>query len=429
MARYCIIGAGPSGLAAARALKEAGLSFDVFERHSDVGGIWDIENPHTPIYESAHFISSRTQSAFDDFPMPASYPDYPSWRQILEYIRAFANNFDLRQFIRFDTPVARAEPHGKRWSITLGTGETLEYDGVIAAVGHDWDPIRPAYPGAFDGASYHTVDYRSAAELVGKKVLVVGAGNSGCDIACDAATQASEAWISMRRGYYFLPKHVFGQPTDAFFHTGPQIPNWLAPSMLRILLRILVGDVRRFGLAKPDHAPLSTHPIMNTQLLHHLAHGDISAKPDIAELRGRTVRFTDGSEIEPDVILWATGYRPRIPCLQAGGVHLAESGDDLFLNIFAREHPGLYVMGFFGTAGAAYPIVSRQGPLIALVLQAQEKQQAGALHAFEELRAKPRSLHGGMRYVGSPRHAFYVQFETYMHELDRVRKHVERASH
>jgi cation diffusion facilitator CzcD-associated flavoprotein CzcO len=426
MARYCIVGAGPAGLAAARALAEAGIPFDVFERHGDVGGIWDIDNPNTPIYESAHFISSRSQSAFDGFPMPADYPDYPSWKQILDYIRAFADTFDLRKHVRFGTSVDKVEPSGKQWTVQLGTGERLEYEGVIIAVGHDWDPLFPSYPGTFDGEAYHTVDYRSGAELAGKKVLVVGAGNSGCDIACDAATQASQAWISMRRGYHFLPKHVFGQPTDQFFHTGPQIPNWLAPALLAVLLRVLVGDLRRFGLPKPDHKPLSTHPIMNTQLLHHLAHGGIAAKPDIAELRGRTVRFTDGSEIEPDVILWATGYRPRIPCLEAGGVRLAESGEDLFLNMFARNHPGLCVMGFFGTAGAAYPIVSKQGALLAAVLTAQQENGA-ALRAFEELRAKPRALTGGMRYLSSPRHAFYVQFETYMKELDRVRARVERA--
>ncbi|MEO6211707.1 MAG: NAD(P)-binding domain-containing protein [Gemmatimonadaceae bacterium] len=430
MSRYCIIGAGPSGLAAARALSEARISFDVFERHNDVGGIWDIDNPNTPIYESAHFISSRSQSAFDGFPMPADYPDYPSWKQILDYIRAFADQYDLRKNIRFDTTVAKAQPDANGWTVTLGGGEVLRYDGVIAAVGHDWDPVRPEYPGSFDGASYHTVSYRSAAELAGKRVLVVGAGNSGCDIACDAATQAKESWISMRRGYWFLPKHVFGQPTDEFFHHGPQIPNWLAPSLLAVLLRVLVGDLRRLGLQKPDHKPLATHPIMNTQLLHHLAHGDIAAKPDIAELRGRTVRFTDGSEIEPDLILWATGYRPRLPFLEAGGVHLAEDGEDLYLNIFSREHPGLYVMGFFGTAGAAYPIVSKQGALVAAVIAAKEKKNAGALRAFDELRSKPRSLLGGMRYLRSPRHAFYVQFETYLKELDRVLASVsDRLTH
>jgi Flavin-binding monooxygenase-like len=194
-----------------------------------------------------------------------------------------------------------------------------------------------------------------------------------------------------------------------------------------VLLRIIVGDLRRYGLPKPDHKPLATHPIINSQLLHYLAHGDVVAKPDIAELRGRTVRFVDGSEIEPDIILWATGYRPSIPCLEAGGIHLAENGEDLYLNMFSREHPGLYVMGFFGTAGAAYPIVSKQGTLLAAVLAAKERNDA-AMRTFEQLRARPRALTGGMRYLDSPRHAFYVQFEEYLKVLENVRKRVESAA-
>jgi hypothetical protein len=109
-------------------------------------------------------------------------------------------------------------------------------------------------------------------------------------------------------------------------------------------------------------------------------------------------------------------------------VHLTESGEDLYLNIFAREHPGLYVIGFFETAGAAYPIVSKQSALLAAVLAAREKN-SGAMRTFEQLRAKPRALTGGMRYASSPRHAFYVQFEDYLKELDRVRSRVERAAH
>ena len=160
-----------------------------------------------------------------------------------------------------------------------------------------------------------------------------------------------------------------------------------------MLLRIIVGDLRRYGLPKPDHSRSRRTPIMNSQLLHHLAHGDVVAKPDIAELRGRTVRFVDGSEIEPDVILWATGYRPSIPCLEAGGIHLAESGEDLYLNMFSRDYPGLYVMGFFGTAGAAYPIVSKQGALLAAVLAGTREEWRGHAHLRPAAR-EAASAHG-----------------------------------
>ena len=143
------------------------------------------------MYESAHFISSRTRSAFDGFPMPSSYPDYPSQRLILDYIRAFTDEFELRPHIEFGVEVTRAIPDDAGWDVEVGESAPRRYRGVISAVGHNWDPILPAYPGTFSGETYHSVEYRSPTEFDGKRVLIVGGGNSACDIACDAATRAS----------------------------------------------------------------------------------------------------------------------------------------------------------------------------------------------------------------------------------------------
>ncbi|HEX6808850.1 MAG TPA: NAD(P)/FAD-dependent oxidoreductase, partial [Gemmatimonadaceae bacterium] len=188
--RYCIIGAGPSGLATAHEFQRAGIAFDAIERHHDVGGIWDMQNPGTPMYDSAHFISSRTQSAFDHFPMPADYPDYPSRTRILEYLRAYADQDGIRSRITFDTTVTRATPVDGGWDVELASGEHRRYRGVVCAVGNNWNPVDASYPGHFDGEMYHSSRYKSATSLAGKRVLVVGGGNSGCDIACDAATVA-----------------------------------------------------------------------------------------------------------------------------------------------------------------------------------------------------------------------------------------------
>ena len=426
--RYCIIGAGPSGLATARALAEAGIPFDIIERHRDVGGIWDMANERTPMYESAHFISSRTQSAFDDFPMPDDYPDYPGWRQIRDYIRTFAERYGLKDAVEFGVDVQRVAPAGDAasgWDVTLASGETRRYRGVVCATGHNWDPVIPSYAGKFDGESYHSFEYRSLAQFAGKRVLVVGGGNSGCDIACDAAAAASGAFISMRRGYHFLPKHIFGQPTDAFFRSGPHLPAWLAQPLLTGLLRVLVGDLRRYGLPKPDHRVLESHPIVNSQLLHYLAHGDITAKPDIAELGGRTVRFVDGSEEEIDLIVYATGYRASIPVLDEsllpGGTGVAK----FFLNIF-HERPNLFAVGLFETDGAAYPIVSKQAALIAALIRAESESPA-TVEWFRRLRsAPPPALHGGIRYLKSQRHAIYVQYDEYVHFLEKTLKKIAR---
>lgn len=422
---YAIVGAGPSGLATARALLDAGLPFEVLERRGDVGGIWDLGDGPTPMYESAHFISSRTLSGFDDFPMPDDYPDYPGWRQIRDYIRSFADHYALRPHIRFDADVQRVSAVGDgTWEVRLDGGEVRRYRGVVLALGHNWDPVVPEYPGTFEGEAYHSFHYRSPRELAGKRVLVVGGGNSGCDIACDAAAHADRAWISLRRGYRFLPKHIFGQPVDVFFRSGPHPPAWLAQPILAGLLRLLVGDLTRHGLPAPDHRVLESHPIVNSQLLHYLAHGDIAARRDVAELRGRRVRFTDGREEEVDLIIWATGYRPRTPCLDPA---LLEGGaPPLFANLLARHAPGLFLVGHFETDGGAYPIVSRQAAVVAAAMRARERSPSAATWLDSLMAGPSPDLSGGIRYLASPRHAFYVQFDAYQRYLGRLLKDIER---
>jgi hypothetical protein len=419
--RWLVVGAGPSGLAAARALGELNVPFEVVERHRDVGGLWDLENTGTAMYESAHFISSKTQSAFDGFPMPASYPDYPSQRLILEYIRAFADEFALRPHIQFGTVVTRVTPTGDAWEVEFDSSERRAYRGVVVAVGHNWDPLVPSYPGTFSGEAYHSARYRSPTELEGKRVLIVGGGNSACDIACDAATRANRTFISLRRGYHFLPKHVFGKPTDVFFRSGPRLSPVVAQPLLTGLLRLLVGDLRRFGLPEPDHRVLESHPIMNTQILHFLAHGDVAAKPDIVRLDDRRVHFADGTTEDLDLILWATGYRPTIPFLSPTLPSRDGLGPELVAALFPIGVKNLYVLGHFESDGGAYPLVSKQAELTALLARADAVDPGGTSEWIARLTSGRRpDLSGGVRYVNSPRHANYAQYETYDLYLRRL---------
>ena len=403
------------------------MPFDVVERHRDVGGIWDLESPNTPMYESAHFISSKTRSGFDGFPMPAEYPDYPGRALVLDYIRAFANAHDLRSHIEFGVAVSGATPAGDgEWDVELDNGERRRYRGVVAAVGHNWDPVIPEYPGTFAGESYHSVEYQSPSEFDHKRVLIVGGGNSACDIACDAATRATRTVISMRRGYHFLPKHVFGKPTDAFFRSGPHLSPKIAQPMLTALLKVLVGDLRRFGLPAPDHRVLESHPIMNTQILHYLAHGDISARPDVARLDGRQVAFRDGSTEEVDLIVWATGYRPTIPFLARALPARDGAGPELFGALFTSAR-NLYVMGHFESDGGAYPLVSKQAELVALLARSDATAPDATRQWIERLISERRpDLSGGVRYVPSLRHSNYAQFETYEAYLSRLIRQAKR---
>lgn len=425
----CVIGAGPGGLLAAAALKARGIPFDVVDAGRQPGGIWDIDRNQTPMYESAHFISSRRLSGFPGFPMPDSYPDYPKHDRILEYVRAFARHHDLERHTTFGVRVESATPRDAGgWTVTLDSGDERHYRALCVATGTTWYPRVPELPGRFDGEAYHSFHYRSPREFDGKRVLIVGGGNSAADIACDAARSATRASISLRRGYHFIPKFIFGQPSDVFAHAGPQLPRWLEERVFGFLVnRVLVGDLTKYGLSKPDHPILRSHPILNTQILHHLGHGDIEARKDVASLDGRTARFIDGTSEEIDLIVWATGYDKRFPFLPEAELDRRHGVLDLYLNVFHRRHRDLFFVGLFETDGAAYGLVGQQAGLIATYLDPSLDE--GTRAVFDGLRARDRpDLRGGVRYIASARHDYYVKGDVYERTLRRIGRSMSRRT-
>lgn len=421
-----IIGAGPAGLALGAALRARGLEFEILDAGRGPGGIWDIDRPDTPMYESAHFISSKSLSGFPGFPMPDAYPDYPRHDQVLAYLREFAAHHDLQRHTRFGVTVARAhrEPGSgpdpaPRWTVALDDGDERSYAALCLATGANWHPVIPDLPGTFSGEAIHSFEYRSPDLFRGRRVLIVGAGNSGCDIACDAARAARRAFVSVRRGYHFVPKYVFGKPADVFAHEGPALPAWLERRVFSFLIRrLLVGDVTRFGLPRPDHDVLESHPIMNTRMLHHLGHGDLEARPDVTELDGSRVRFADGSTEEIDLIVWATGYRRIHPFLEAADLDERNGALDFYLNVAHRRYDDLFEMGLFETDGAAYPLLGLQADLVAAVLDPALPASRRADWQARRATARP-DVRGGRRYLDTPRHALYVHGASYEKLLRR----------
>jgi hypothetical protein len=416
----CIVGAGPAGLSIARALSRLGVAYDQYERHTDVGGIWDLENPGTPMYESAHFISSRKVSGFFDHPMPDDYPDYPSHRQILDYTREFARAYGLRDRITFGTAVTGSEHHGDSWTVTLADGSRRDYRALVCATGTTWSPRTPSVPGEFTGEVRHSATYRDPLEFRGRRVLVVGLGNSGADIVCDAALIADASFVSVRRGYHLIPKHLFGVPADEFAESGPSLPLRIERPVFAALLRLLQGDLTRYGLPKPDHKLFESHPLLNSQLLHHLQHGDVTVKADVAAFEGDRVRFTDGSTESVDLVLFATGYDWAIPYVPAEYFTWRDGRPDLYLTAFSREHRNLFGLSYLEVNSSAYTVFDRVSNLVAQYLHDQVHAPARAA-AFDRMIATERpDLSGGIRFVDSPRHRSYVDGRAFRKELDRV---------
>ena len=182
--KVCIIGAGCSGFTTAKRLKDYGIPFDIYEASDDIGGTWYYNNPNgmSACYQSLHIDTSKWRLAFEDYPVPADWPDYPHHSQLLQYFHDYVDHFGLRPFIRFNTAVtdaARLDSGG--WRITLSTGEVKRYDALAVANGHHWAARIPEYPGTFAGVQIHSHQYRTPFEpvnCVGKRVLVVGMGNS-----------------------------------------------------------------------------------------------------------------------------------------------------------------------------------------------------------------------------------------------------------
>jgi thioredoxin reductase len=425
---YCVIGAGTCGLAVAKNLEERGVPVEVMEQQDDVGGNWYFGSPSSTMYDSAHLISSKRLAGYLDYPMPDHYPDYPGHRQVLDYLRAYATEFGLYEAIEFNrsvTEVAPAEEGG--WQVTLDGAESRRYRGVVVANGHHNVPRYPNIPGCFDGVVLHSASYKTPDVFAGKQVLVVGGGNSGCDIAVDAVPFAARTLHSMRRGYHFWPKLVMGRPIDEINELTHRLrmPLRLRRLAAGLLLRATVGRNRDYGLPEPDHRLFESHLVINSRLLYHLKHGDITAKPDVTELRGGVVRFADGTEEKVDLILYATGFAPAWSFLGNGELRPAGTAPNLYLNIFHPDHDDLFAVGLVQPDVGIWRLADLQSRLVARAIEACDEGGAAAARFRARKRGTPPRL-SPYRYQHSPRHSLEVEHVTYERLLSAELSRLDR---
>lgn len=416
--RYALIGAGPMGLAMAKVMKEQGIPFQGFELHSDVGGLWDIEGPKSTMYETAHLISSKRMTEFTDFPMKEETAEYPCHRDLKGYFQDFADHFDLKSQYLFNTEVLKAEPLGKAgegWQVTWKNAEgeqSATFKGVMIANGTLSEPNLPDFKGDFDGEIIHSSEYRYPNQLTGKKVLIVGAGNSGCDIAVDAIHHGAKCDLSMRRGYYFVPKYVFGKPADTMGGLI-KLPMWLKRRIDGQILKWFVGDPQKYGFPKPDYQLYESHPVVNSLVLYHAGHGDIKIRKDIDHLAGKTVHFTDGSQDDYDMILAATGYKLHYPFIDKELLNWQGDAPHLYLNAMHPTRDDLFVLGMVEASGLGWQGRHEQAEMIARYLTGLEKGSAAAKALQAEKANGFERATGGMNYLKLARMAYYVDKATY----------------
>jgi Flavin-binding monooxygenase-like len=421
---YCIIGAGSSGLVGARHLLATGIPVDIYEKTDEVGGNWNYGSASARVFRTTHLVSSKRMTEYPDFPMPDHFPHFPGHRQAQAYLRAYADHFQVVEHIRFNTSVERVVREADdTWLVTLDTGETLRYGGVIIANGHNWSPRWPSYPGQFDGELMHANDYRTSDVLRGRRVVVVGGGNSGCDIICEAAQVGELAVHSLRRGYHIVPKYLFGLPADVMqeIFMRARIPVALQRVVGGIWLKMFSHELWRFGYPRPDHKLWETHLVLNDPIVFHASHGDITPKPDIARFDGSDVVFTDGTSVRADLVVFATGYRLQMPFLDAAELDWSsDAGPGLYLNMFSPRHDNLFVLGLMQPSGGQWQLVDYQSRALAAFVWAQRNRPERAEWLRGLKRQPPPSLSGQISYVKSPRHTFEVEHTSYRRSLNRI---------
>jgi cation diffusion facilitator CzcD-associated flavoprotein CzcO len=365
--RHLVIGAGPVGLAMGAALKRRGIPFDIVDMAPGVGGNW-----LHGVYRSAHIVSSKKATEYADYPMPADFPDFPSADQMLAYLTSFAEDRGLLSHCEFNKNVSSAAPDDNdRWTVKFADGEERTYKGVVVCNGLHWDRRYPEFRGTFAGEMLHSKDYREPSQLADKRVLVVGGGNSGVDMACDSGRFGRSCDISLKSGYWYLPKTFLGRPLTDIPIWG--LPIFMQRAILKSIVRLSIGDYRRYGLPRPNHKLFERHPAFGTDLLNAIRLGRVKPRPGIDNVDGKTVTFVDGSTGTYDLIVAATGFYASLPFLPDGLVKIKNDVVQVYGGAFPAGVRGLYVVGWAQARNGFGRLMTPLSDLYARMIKMQDE--------------------------------------------------------
>ena len=365
--KQLIIGAGFVGLGIAQALKESGILYDQIDASDRIGGNW-----YHGVYETAHIISSRKVTQFTHFPMPEDYPDFPSAQNMLDYLNAFADHFNLREQIELNRKVSYVRPiENNLWEVTFANQEQRIYKGVVMCNGHHWCKRFPKFEGEFKGEIIHSKDYKRPEQLKGKRVLVIGGGNSACDLAAESARVGAKCVLSMRESIWFMPKSFAGVPSADLIQIW--MPEWFQRLLAYGIIRLTFGKHEHYGMSKPKYRIFAKHPTLNNEVPYYIKHGRITPKPGVRKLDGWSVEFVDGSREEFDLIVCATGYYVAYPFLPPELQRVRGSVVECYGGSFLDDYKGLYYVGWGQARGGIGSLISAYGPLFARFLKLQDE--------------------------------------------------------
>ncbi|MFF2060439.1 NAD(P)-binding domain-containing protein [Streptomyces sp. NPDC058200] len=432
MRRTCVIGAGPSGLAASKVLASRNVPFDCFEAGSGIGGLWRYGNDNgmSGVYASLHANISKESMSFSSLAMPETYPVFPHHSMVLAYLEDYAASFGLHRHIVFGTRVTSVRPlDDGGWEVVCRrrggvAEETRRYTEVVVANGHHWDPRlpAPALPGAeeFGGTAIHSHDYRTPDRYAGRQVLVIGMGNSACEIAAEISRTSARTFLSARDAAHLFPKMLLGRPADHLVWSPlSDLPRFVKDPALRLLLRLTRGAPARYGLPEPVRGPLAGHPSTSDELLAQLARGAVTPKPGVSSFGQDTAVFRDGSRESVDAVVYATGYRISFPFLEPSVFAASDGRTELYLRTVPPRIPGLYFMGLAQPSGAAFPLLEPQAEWIAELIE-------GAVALPSPTDMTRAIAHEWRRhrktYVSTYRHGIEIDFRSYRRALRRERR-------
>ncbi|XP_028817664.1 dimethylaniline monooxygenase [N-oxide-forming] 5-like [Denticeps clupeoides] len=436
--RVAIIGGGSSGLTCIKCCLDEGLEPVCFESSDDIGGLWRYkENPESDrasIYHSVIINTSKEMMCYSDYPIPARFPNFMHNSMIMDYFHMYADHFDLNRYVRLQTRVLNVTQRpdfstSGQWDVETenvkGERQKQVFHAVLICTGHHCHPHLPLsdFPGidTFKGKYIHSRDYKTPEEWRGKRVVVIGIGNSGGDIAVELSRMTKQLFLSTRRGAWVLNRvGDNGVPIDMTFNRlGRMLQNVLPFNFICNYAEERLN--RRFNHSmyalKPKHRLFSQHPTVNDDLPNRILSGTVQVKPNIREFRGSSVVFEDGTvEADIDLVVFATGYTFSFPFLPSHVLPVSGNKASLYKYMYppGLERPTLAIIGLIQPLGAIMPISEMQARWATRVFKGLNKLPPTSA-MLKDIKNKEEKM--SKRYVTSQRHTIQVDYIPYMDEL------------